>query len=339
MTELIEPTSQRRIGVMLPRDIAPRDFIQFARAADDAGFDDLWVVEDCFYRGGFSQAAVALAATTRIQVGIGILPAAVRNVSFTAIESATLAELFPGRVSIGIGHGMPVWMRQVGAWPASILNLLAEHLDVTRALLRGGSVMVSGHYVSADDVELNARLERIPPVLAGVRGVKSLAVSGRHADGTILAEPVTPQYLAAALAAIGVGRDAPDGRGFVELENLPVEHQVVAYNVAAVRDDAGAARLLARPALEWIGEPDWLPHILPLPFADEFIALRAASASRAEFAAAMPDEWIDQLAIVGTPESARRRVDELHEAGATSVVLIPAGGDPLVELASLARLL
>jgi alkanesulfonate monooxygenase SsuD/methylene tetrahydromethanopterin reductase-like flavin-dependent oxidoreductase (luciferase family) len=328
------------VGVLLPRDIPAGDFVPFARAADEAGFDALWVVEDCFYRGGFSQAAVALAATPRIHVGIGILPAAVRNASFTAIESGTLAELFPGRVTVGVGHGMPVWTRQVGAYPASILTMLAEHLDVTRALLRGETVTVSGRYVSADAVALNATLERVPPVLAGVRGVKSLAVSGRHADGTILAEPVTPEYLAAAIAAIDAGREAPgDARGFAALERVPGEHQVVAYNIAVVRDDAAEARLAARSALEWIGEPDWLAHISPLPFADDFVALRAASPTRAEFAASMPDEWIDQLAIVGTPESARRRIDQLHEAGATSVVLIPAGGDPLAELYSLARLL
>jgi hypothetical protein len=48
-----------------------------------------------------------LAATTRIAVGIGIMPAGARNVCFAAMEPATLAQLYPGRLIAGIGHGMP----------------------------------------------------------------------------------------------------------------------------------------------------------------------------------------------------------------------------------------
>ncbi len=118
----------------------------------------------------------------------------------------------------------------------------------------------------------------------------------------------------------------------------PSRH-VVAYNAAAVDEDPAVARDLVRPALEWIGDPDWAPHIRVLPFAEEFAALRSDSASRAEFAAALPESWVDQLAVVGTAASARRRIDELHAAGATSVVLIPAGPDPVKALESLAAVL
>ena len=71
------------IGVMLPRDLPAADVLPFARAADAHGFAELWVVEDCFFRGGIAQAAAVLATTPRIHVGIGILPAAVRNAAFT----------------------------------------------------------------------------------------------------------------------------------------------------------------------------------------------------------------------------------------------------------------
>lgn len=52
------------------------------------------------------------------------------------------------------------------------------------------------------------------------------------------------------------------------------EHALAAYNIAAVDDSAAAAHPRA-PLLSWIGEPDWAPHIAPLPFAEEFAALRA----------------------------------------------------------------
>src|SRR3954451_23164996 len=98
---------ERALGVLLPRDLPADRFRAFARRAEALGFDELWVVEDCFFRGGIAQAAAALAMTDRIRVGIGILPAALRHAALTAMEVATLAELFPGRVDVGLGHGMP----------------------------------------------------------------------------------------------------------------------------------------------------------------------------------------------------------------------------------------
>lgn len=310
------------IGVMLPRDLPATRVVEYARTAELAGFDELWVVEDCFFRGAIAQAAVALASTTTIRVGIGVMPAAGRNPAITALETSTLAAIFPGRTVVGIGHGMPTWMRQIGAWPASPLALLEETLGAVRGLLGGETITMSGRYVQLTDVVLEEPPHQVPPVLAGVRGPRSLRLSGRLADGTILAEPVTPEYLVVAHAAIDAARP----------------HVVVAYNIAAVDDDAARARAVARTALEWIGDPDWAVQLAPLDFADDLADLWRHSATRSAFAAALPDPWVDRLAVVGTPSQARARIDELHRAGADTVVLIPAGPDPFAALAALARL-
>jgi 5,10-methylenetetrahydromethanopterin reductase len=302
------------VGVMLPRDLPAGQVLPFAQAADQLGFAQLWVVEDWGFRGGIAQAAAVLAATSRITVGVGILPAAARNAAFTAMELATLADLFPGRVIAGIGHGMPAWMRQVGARVSSPLTLLGEHLAAVRALLRGERVTVEGRYVQLSDAVLTSPPSVPPPVLAGVRGPKSLAVSGLHADGTVLAEPVTPEYLASARRHIAASGP----------------HQIVAYAPAAVGPDSYD---VVRPALQWVGEPDWAPHLAPTPFADEVARLRAAASSRSEFAASLPDKLVGQLAIAGPVEVARRRVGELRDAGADVVVLVPVG--PMPDLARL----
>src|SRR5690554_1239647 len=271
------PPERVSVGVMLPRDLPRADVLPFARRADTLGFDALWVVEDLGFRGGIAQAAAALAVTERIRVGIGILPVAARNVGFAAMDLATIAELFPGRLDIGLGHGIKGWMSQVGAWPASPLTLLREQTEALRALLAGQTVTVDGRYVQLDGVRIDSPPAVAPPIYAGVRGPRSLALAGQIADGTILAEPITPEYLRTSLELIGAGP----------------EHHVVTYNVAAVDDDVAAARVVVRPGLEFIGEPDWAVHIDPLPFAEEFRRLRAESASRVEFTERMPDEWID----------------------------------------------
>ena len=312
------------VGVMLPRDLAPALVLPFARRADELGFDELWVVEDLGYRGGIGQAAAVLAATGRIRVGIGLLPVGARNAAFAAMEAATLAQLFPGRIDVGVGHGMPGWMRSVGEWPASPLTLLEEYLVAVTALVRGKAVEPGG-YVRLDGVRLEAACvpDVPPPVLAGVRGPRSLAVSGRLADGTILAEPTTPEYARAALARIDATRP----------------HRLVGYNVAAVHPDASVAVDAVRAGLEWIGEPDWAPHLAPLPFAAEFAALRRECGSREEFVRGLPEEWVRQLAVTGTAEDAKARLAELFAAGVDSAVLVPIGPHPLEVLERLAGVL
>jgi 5,10-methylenetetrahydromethanopterin reductase len=312
------------IGVVVPPGLAASEFVRFAREVDRLGFAELWVVEDCFLKGGIAQAAVALAVTERVRVGMGILPAGARNVAFAAMELSTLCNLFPNRVIVGVGHGMPSWMRQVGAWPRSPLTLLDEYVTALTALLSGVDVDVDGFAVRLNHVQLASAPKHRPPVYCGVRGPKSLAVSGRIADGTILAEPVTPEYLAVVREQLGV----PRGR-----------HRLATYNIAAVDDSPEVARDFARQSLAWTGEADWRPHIAPLSFATEFAQLRASSGSREEFARKLPDEWVDQLAVVGTPDMARARLAQLNEAGADHLILIPAGPDPMAMLRSLARLL
>jgi alkanesulfonate monooxygenase SsuD/methylene tetrahydromethanopterin reductase-like flavin-dependent oxidoreductase (luciferase family) len=311
------------IGVILPRDLPADQVLPFARRADALGFAELWVVEDLGFRGGMAQAAAALAVTERIRVGVGILPVGARNVAFAAMEAATVAELFLGRLHLGIGHGMPDWMRQVGAWPASPLGAFEEYVTALRALLRGEEVTVEGRYVQLDRVRLQSPPAVVPPVLAGVRGPKSLAAGGRCADGTVLAEPVAPEYVRVARGHIG---DAPN-------------HRVVGYEVAAVDADPEVARAAVRPLLGWMGQPSWAPHVDPLPFGAELRALSERLPDPDAFAAELPDAWIDDLAVVGTPEQARARLAAIRAAGTDAVALAPAGADRLAALESLARVL
>jgi 5,10-methylenetetrahydromethanopterin reductase len=154
-----------------------------------------------------------------------------------------------------------------------------------------------------------------------VRGPRSLQLAAEIGDAVLLAEPVTPEYLASVRRHTG-----PD---------LPIH----AYNVAAVDDDADLARQTARAGLSWIGDPDWAPHIQDLPFAAAFADLRRRHPERADFAAALPDDWVDQLAVTGTPVQARSRLDGLGDAGSAHAVLIPAAQDPFEALTSLARVL
>ncbi|MBW0115582.1 LLM class flavin-dependent oxidoreductase [Pseudonocardia sp. KRD-169] len=297
---------------MLRREVLPEHTAAYARGVEDLGFDELWVVEDCFYAGGIAAGAVALAATERISVGLGVLPAVMRNPATTALEIAALARMFPGRVRPGIGHGVTSWMHQIGAFPSSQLAALQETTSAVRALLRGERVTVDGRHVHLDDVVLEFPPPVVPPVATGVRGPRSLRVSGRVADGTVLTELSVPAYVRWARERIDEGR-AEAGRTDA--------HHVTVYAYAA--PDRDAVRPLVADGVRSGGSSGQWGALT-----DELSAL--------EDAAELPDAWLDELTISG--DSARRSFDALRDAGADSVVLIPAAEDPVAALDQLAAL-
>lgn len=235
------------LGVVFRPQLPPERLRAVARAADDAGLEELWLWEDCFLEGGISAAAAALAWTERVRVGVGLLPVPLRNVAVTAMEAATLHRMFPGRAILGVGHGVQDWMGQVGARAESPVTLLREHLDALRALLRGERVSTDGRYVKLDGVALDWPPTAAPEVLAGATGPRSLRLSGAAADGTVLTASTAPEGVRRARRLIDEGRESA-GR--------TDHHRVVVYLHAATGPDA-AARL--RAEIEANGE-DPLPE-------------------------------------------------------------------------------
>jgi alkanesulfonate monooxygenase SsuD/methylene tetrahydromethanopterin reductase-like flavin-dependent oxidoreductase (luciferase family) len=235
-----------RIGVMYDRDWAPEELPGFARRAEALGVDDLWVVEDLGWNGGVSAAAVALGATGRLRVGIGIAPAPLRSPALLAMELATLARVFPGRLVAGIGHGVREWMEQAGVAPRSPLALLEETITVVRALLRGERVTLDGREVRIDGIGLVHPPAEPPPVVAGVVRPRSLELSGRVADGTLIAEGHGPDDLERVRALLAKG-----GAG--------EEHALHVFAFACVGDDPAEVARALHPSTEghgaWLGRP------------------------------------------------------------------------------------
>lgn len=305
------------LGVCFHRFQPAADVVTEARAAEDAGYDEFWVVEDCFYTSGPTLAAAALAATERIKVGIGILPARSRQPAVTAMEFATLAALGPGRFIGGIGHGVGYWMDQMGARPASPLTALEETLTVVRALLAGDRVNFDGRYVTLHDVALSPPPVQPPPVLAGVRNEKSLRLSGRCADGTILAELCSPDYLNWAHDRIAEGGGGDD-------------HRMTVFCSAAVSPHGRQAREALIPFVASVFR-DGPIGVRLLPFYPELEA-RAIATTWEEAVSAMPEDWWNSLGPIGTLDDAVRYLTKMTEAGADSLVLFPDPTAPIDDL-------
>lgn len=194
-------------AVFLPQQ-PPELLRSTVRAAEEAGLEELWLWEDCFLESGVATAAAALAWTERLRVGIGVLPAPLRNVALTAMEAATLHRMFPGRLHLGIGHGVQDWMEQVGGRVPSPLTLLGEYATALRGMLAGAEISVEGRYVRLDRVALDWPPSRPAPVLVGTSGVRSLRLAGEVADGTILHAGTDADGVRAARRHIDDGRRA-----------------------------------------------------------------------------------------------------------------------------------
>jgi 5,10-methylenetetrahydromethanopterin reductase len=231
---------------MFDRAWDPAGIPDFAAGAEQAGADDLWVVEDLGWNGGFTAATAALAATTRLRVGLGIAPAPYRNAALFAMETATLGRLFPGRFVPGLGHGVGDWMKSVGAAPGSSMALLEESIVAIRALLRGEAVTVRGREVRLEDIRLVHPPREIPPVFAAAVRSKTLELAGRAAQGTVIAEGHGPAEISEILARVKSGGAAED-------------HELVVFTFARVtggEGDAAGGDELARMVegqAEWLG--------------------------------------------------------------------------------------
>jgi 5,10-methylenetetrahydromethanopterin reductase len=299
------------VGMCFDRSLPAPFVVEVAEALEAARVDQLWVIEDCFYTAGVSLAATALARTEALTVGIGILPAVARNPAVTAMELATLAQLAPGRLLAGIGHGVQEWMAQMGALTPSPLTTLDEAITIVRRLLGGDTVTFEGTVFAMRDVALDAPPAVVPPVLAGVRGPKSLALAGRVADGVVLAEGAGPTYV----------------RESIEQAGSPNPFRVSVFTALAVGDDAREMRRVMAPFVAGLIDgtnpaPNAHPHI-------EEIRERHEERG-VDGIADMPADWWIEIGAIGTFDDAVRHAEALAEAGADDVAFFPG---PTVELA------
>lgn len=309
---------QVQVGVMFRCATPPESLPEFARTVERLGYDELWVVEDCFYSAAVATAAVALSATGRLPVGIGVLPAVLRNPALAAMELGGLARVFPGRLMAGFGHGVADWMRQVGAFPDSQLAALGETVTVVRSLLVGERVTVSGRHVRLDDVCLEHPPAVVPPVYTGVRGVRSLRLSGERADGTILAEMSSPGYIASARERIDEGRRAA-GRSD--------HHRVTVYTMLDDDEARMTTRRVAVRDLRANGPAAGVGDELT----EQVAELAGAEPDDQALADALPDAYLDQLSLSGTAGDIAAGISALGRAGADAVVLVPSANPATAE--------
>lgn len=304
------------LGVIFHPTFPVDSMVEYAQRAEKAGFDELWLWEDSFWVGAYTSAAVILSRTEKIKVGIGLSPATVRNPLFVTMDITTLAMLYPGRFLPGFGHGVDGWMRQIGAAPKSSLKALGETVEAIRRLLEGENLTMHGDHVHLDQVKMHVTPDVVPPLYVGGMREKTLKVAGRVGDGTILCEMASPAYVRWSIEQVEAGRQEGDRP----------RNQIAVFAFAKVTPEGKDARQIMRqvvaPRLAWAE-----PHMAALGILEE--GKRLLNEYGAEGAAErMPEAWLDDLSISGTPEQAAASYKRLADAGADSIILLPQEHSP-----------
>ena len=200
-----------KLGVTMPVDdgLAAPEYLRLARAAEDHGYDSVWVGEVAGPEV-FSMLGLIVAGTSRIRVGSGIVGIYPRSAALTAMGFATLASAAPGRVLAGLGASSPLivrdWHGRDFAHPVSTME---GFVGALRAAWAGERVHAERPPVRGFRAGL--RPVEPPPIVVAAMNPRMLRLAGRIADGVFLTW-CPPAEVPAQLALVREGEQAAGRR-------------------------------------------------------------------------------------------------------------------------------
>jgi probable F420-dependent oxidoreductase len=303
------PPGPPRWGVTLPLPGLTIDRHRFlVERLPDLGYSDVWSAE-----GGGTDAFTPLAATAAwspsLRVATGIVPVQTRGPAVLAQTAATLAQLAPGRVLLGLGASVPAHVADINGIPFD------RPFQRTRDVLRFVTRALRGEHVDGDFDTFSITGYRLPhppalpvKVILGALRPGMLRLGFTEGDGAIT-NLLLPKDVPTVLDAVG---PQPPGK------------ELVVKVFVCPTEDAEYARRATRPFLAWIlnREPyrkfhEWLGNGEALRECHE----RWAAGDPEGAQKALPDEIVDGLFVSGSPEECRERILEYHRPGVTTIQL------------------
>ncbi len=304
-----------------------RDAMRYAQLAEGADLAAVWQAESRLVREATVPMAAFLATTERIKVGSGVVNNWTRNPALLASTFATLDDLAPGRVVLGIGSWWDPLAARVGIDRSRPLAAMRETIQAVRSLLADERVTFHGDFVHLDGVELDyvhqPRRPKDVPIYLGATGMQMMALGGEIADGVLLNYLVSPDYDDAAMAGLERGC-ARAGRSIDDVDRP----QLV---VCSMHEDRSVALDQARLLVtQYLGQQ---PHLMKASgvggdLLDAIGKVLGWPATHDEVVAAsalVPDEVVQLVCAAGTAEECRAKVAEYLRHGATCAVLYPLG--------------
>ena len=248
-----------RFGYGSPDHISDLDrILQLAAQADRDGLDHVSLSDHTYVPDlleGYAAIAFILGRTDRLSAFVNVTNLPLRPAPVLARTATSLAALSNGRFVLGLGAG--------GAWdrittmgvpelrPAEAVEAFEEAMQLVHSMSEGGSPVPTKHYPIG---ALRPAAVPAPLIWTGSKGPKSLAATGRHADGWIpghAADWLSEDYLLSRPIIYGAARSA--GRqpsDIATIYNFP--GTITATPVRRTRDEEG--RWLGGSPAQWIDE-------------------------------------------------------------------------------------
>jgi F420-dependent oxidoreductase-like protein len=329
-----------KLGLQLGYD-DPKGSVELAQEADRLGFHSAWTSE-AWGADAVTVATWIAATTERIGIGTAIMQMPARTPATTAMTVATLDQLSGGRVLLGLGTSGP---QVVEGWHGVAwgkpLGRTREYVEIVRSALRRETVEHHGPhydipYSGAGSTGLGKPLKLIlkplrreVPIYLAALGPKNVALAAEIADGWL---PIffSPRRFREVHAPSLEG--APDGFDVAPL--CPV----------LVDDDVQMCRDMLKPMLAlYVGgmgaKGTNFYNSLTQRYGFEEAAAKIQElylgGSKGEAAMAVPDELVDEIALVGPKERIAERLEAWRETGISTLVIQTRQKEALAVMAEL----
>lgn len=281
----------------------------YAIQAENNGFSNLWVTDHFGNRNVYVTLAAAALFTKKITFGTGVTNPWMVNPVITAQAIATLNELAPGRVVLGIGAGDKTTLEAVGVEMSKPMAAVREAIEIFRKLTAGENVAYQGEIFKTVGAKFNFKTKNKIAVYVGAQGPKMLEMAGKIGDGVLVnaSHPNDISY-AVQMASEGIKQA---GKSAADVD-------IAAYTSFSVNEDPKKAVKAASPVVAFIvaGSPAQVleKHGIHPGKADEIrAALKVGDFPKA--IGAVTPEMINAFSICGTPDVCIEKIAALKKIG------------------------
>ncbi len=303
--------------------------------AERLGYRRAWVYDTpALQLDVWATLARAAERTRRIELGPGVLIPSLRHVLVNAAAVATLVDLAPGRVNVGIGSGFTGRLA-MGQRP-SAWSLVARYARDLKALLAGQTVEIDGAATRMlhGPGQAPPRPIRVP-IVFGIAGPKGEAVARELGDGVFTVLP-TRGFAWSILLSFGTVLDP--GESFDSSRVLEAAGAGAAVVYHRAFDVPGAP---GRPSLaELPGGAAWRSAMETVPARERHLHTHEGHLTfpNAIDRKTLTGEAIRRYTLSGDAETLRGRLGNLASRGSTEIAYQPAGPDISRELTAFARM-
>jgi F420-dependent oxidoreductase-like protein len=336
-----------KLGLMLGYWAAQphRNAVELAQAAEAEGFDSVWVAES-WGNDAFTYLTWIAAHTSTIRLGTGIVQLAARTPTATAMAAMTLDHLSGGRLSLGLGVSGPQvvegWYGRPSDKP---LARTREYVDIVRrAFLREGPLTSDGPFYplpyrgeGSQGLGKPLKIMTHPlrseiPIFLGAEGPKNVALTAEIADGWL------PLYYSPFRQDVYTDQLA----GAADKTNFEI-NPVVMVNVT---DDVTAALWPVRGNLGFYiggmgakGQNYHTKLMARMGFEEEAYKIQDLffAGKRDEAIAAVPEEFADEISLVGPASRIRQRLEAWEASPVTTLMVSASRPDQIRQIAELIR--